>query len=118
VSVRVVGQVSILSTSRKEREYPKIGERAYARSPISCPELVEGSGLFQPFRVLLILRISLNGIHHKFRAKGSCGKGRKFVKMKLGVETDITRFVRRNVPRRLAPREEVLVRMRELGLTA
>ena len=42
----------------------------------------------------------------------------KYALMKLGVETDITRFVRRNVPRRLAPREEVLVRMSELGLTA
>lgn len=42
----------------------------------------------------------------------------KYALMKLGVETDITRFVRRNVPRRLAPREEVLVRMTELGLTA
>jgi transposase len=37
--------------------------------------------------------------------------------MKLGIETDITRFVRRNVPRRLAPREEVLARMEELDLT-
>jgi len=42
----------------------------------------------------------------------------KYALMKLGVETDITRFVRRNVPRRLAPREEVLTRMTELGLTA
>jgi transposase len=42
----------------------------------------------------------------------------KYALMKLGVETDITRFVRRNVPRRLAPREEVLARMIELGLTA
>lgn len=42
----------------------------------------------------------------------------KYALMKLGVETDITRFVRRNVPRRLAPREEVLTRMSELGLTA
>lgn len=42
----------------------------------------------------------------------------KYALMQLGVETDITRFVRRNVPRRLAPREEVLVRMIELGLTA
>ena len=38
--------------------------------------------------------------------------------MKLGVETDITRFVRKNVPRRLAPSEEVLARMTELGLSA
>ena len=42
----------------------------------------------------------------------------KYALMKLGVETDITRFVRRNVPRRLAPREEVLARMTELGLSA
>ena len=41
----------------------------------------------------------------------------KYALMKLGIETDITRFVRRNVPRRLAPREEVLARMGELGLT-
>jgi len=41
----------------------------------------------------------------------------KYALMKLGVETDITRFVRRNVPRRIAPREEVLARMGELGLT-
>lgn len=42
----------------------------------------------------------------------------KYGLMKLGVETDITRFVRKNVPRRLAPREEVLARMTELGLSA
>jgi len=41
----------------------------------------------------------------------------KYALIKLGIETDITRFVRRNVPRRLAPREEVLARMTELGLT-
>ncbi len=41
----------------------------------------------------------------------------KYALMKLGIETDITRFVRRNVPRRLAPREEVLARMEELGLS-
>ena len=40
----------------------------------------------------------------------------KYALMKLGVETDITRFVRRNVPRRIAPREEVLARMEELGI--
>ena len=32
----------------------------------------------------------------------------KYALMKLGVETDITRFVRRNVPRRVASREETL----------
>jgi transposase len=42
----------------------------------------------------------------------------KYALMKLGVETDITRFVRRNVPRRLASRDEVLMRMTELGLSA
>jgi transposase len=42
----------------------------------------------------------------------------KYALMKLGVETDITRFVRKNVPRRLAPRDEVLTRMAELGLSA
>jgi transposase len=41
----------------------------------------------------------------------------KYALMKLGIETDITRFVRRNVPRRIAPRAEVLARMEELGLT-
>jgi transposase len=41
----------------------------------------------------------------------------KYALMKLGVETDITRFVRRNVPRRIAPKAEVLARMQELGLT-
>jgi len=40
----------------------------------------------------------------------------KYALMKLGVETDITRFVRKDVPRRLAPREEVLTRMAELGI--
>ncbi len=40
----------------------------------------------------------------------------KYALLKLGVETDITRFVRKNVPRRLAPREEVLARMAELGI--
>jgi len=37
--------------------------------------------------------------------------------MKLGIETDITRFVRKNVPRRVASNEETLTRMAELGLT-
>jgi len=41
----------------------------------------------------------------------------KYALMQLGVESDITRFVRRDVPRRLAPKEEVLARMTELGLT-
>jgi transposase len=42
----------------------------------------------------------------------------KYALMKLGVENDITRFVRKNVPRRIASREEVLVRMAELGLNS
>src|SRR5215208_249482 len=42
----------------------------------------------------------------------------KYALMKLGVEKDVTRFVRKKVPRRLAPREEVLARMIELGLTS
>jgi len=40
----------------------------------------------------------------------------KYALMRLGVQTDITRFVRGKVPRRIASREEVLVRMAELGL--
>jgi transposase len=40
----------------------------------------------------------------------------KYALMKLGIETDITRFVRKEVPRRIAPRAEVLERMAELGL--
>jgi transposase len=40
----------------------------------------------------------------------------KYALMQLGVKKDITRFVRKNVPRRLAPRDEVLDRMKELGL--
>ena len=42
----------------------------------------------------------------------------KYALMKLGVETDITRFVRKKVSRRLASRDEVLMRMTELGLSA
>ncbi len=41
----------------------------------------------------------------------------KYALMKLGVETDITRFVRKNVARRVASKAEVLARMEELGLT-
>ena len=40
----------------------------------------------------------------------------KYALMKLGVENDITRFVRKNVPRRVASREETLARMQELGI--
>jgi transposase len=40
----------------------------------------------------------------------------KYALMQLGVQTDITRIVRKKVPRRIASREEVLVRMAELGL--
>ena len=42
----------------------------------------------------------------------------KYALMKLGVETDITRFVRKNVPRRVASKEETLARMAELGIPA
>ena len=42
----------------------------------------------------------------------------KYALMKLGIETDITRFVRKDVARRLASKEEVLTRMAELGLTS
>jgi transposase len=42
----------------------------------------------------------------------------KYALMKLGIETDITRFVRKNVPRRLAAKDEVLARMTELSLRA
>ncbi len=41
----------------------------------------------------------------------------KYALMKLGVETDITRFVRKKVPRRVASNAETLARMAELGLT-
>jgi transposase len=40
----------------------------------------------------------------------------KYALMKLGIEKDITRFVRRNVPRRVASNEETLARMAELGI--
>ena len=40
----------------------------------------------------------------------------KYALMRLGVQTDLTRFVRRNVPRRIASQEEVRLRMAELGL--
>jgi len=40
----------------------------------------------------------------------------KYALMKLGVETNITRFVRKNVPRRVASNEETLARMAELGI--
>ena len=42
----------------------------------------------------------------------------KYALMKLGVENDITRFVRKDVPRRLAPKAEVLARMEALGIPA
>ncbi len=41
----------------------------------------------------------------------------KYALMQLGVQNDITRIVRKNVPRRIASREEVLARMTELGMT-
>lgn len=42
----------------------------------------------------------------------------KYALMRLGVETDITRFVRKNVPRRVASNAETLARMEELGIPA
>ena len=62
---------------------------------------------------MLLLSWSLNedvrqGLTYKQFAKHALTK--------LGVETDIIRFVRKNVPRRLASREEVLARMTALGL--
>ncbi|HSB65141.1 MAG TPA: IS110 family transposase [Anaerolineales bacterium] len=41
----------------------------------------------------------------------------KYALMRLGVQTDITRFVRGKVPRRIASKEEVLERMTKLGLS-
>ena len=41
----------------------------------------------------------------------------KYALMQLGVQNDITRIVRKNVPRRIAPRDEVLARLTELGMT-
>ncbi len=41
----------------------------------------------------------------------------KYALMRLGVQTDLTRFVRGKVARRIASKEEVLARITELGLT-
>jgi transposase len=41
----------------------------------------------------------------------------KYALMKLGVENDITRFVRKEIPRRLASKAEVLARMEQLGIS-
>lgn len=41
----------------------------------------------------------------------------KYALMKLGVETDITRFVRKKVARRVASNAETLARMEELGIS-
>jgi transposase len=41
----------------------------------------------------------------------------KYALMKLGVQTDLTRFVRGKVARRIASKEEVLARITELGLS-
>jgi transposase len=62
---------------------------------------------------MLLLSWSLN---ENVRKGMSYKQFAKYALMKLGVEKDITRFVRKNVPRRLAPRDEVLSRMKELGL--
>jgi transposase len=62
---------------------------------------------------MLLLSWSLN---ENVRKGMSYKQFAKYALMQLGVEKDITRFVRKNVPRRLAPRDEVLARMKELGL--
>ena len=62
---------------------------------------------------MLLLSWSLN---ENVRQGLSYKQFAKYALMKLGVEKDITRFVRKNVPRRLAPKDEVLARMKELGL--
>jgi transposase len=56
-------------------------------------------------------------LHEEVRMGLTYQQFAKYALMKLGVENDITRFVRKKVPRRLAPREEVLARMEELGIT-
>jgi transposase len=62
---------------------------------------------------MLLLSWSLN---ENVRKGLSYKQFAKYALMRLGIEKDITRFVRKNVPRRLAPRDEVLARMKELGL--
>jgi hypothetical protein len=47
----------------------------------------------------------------------TCKQFAKYALLKLGVETDITRFVRKDVPRRVASNAETLARMAELGLS-
>lgn len=42
----------------------------------------------------------------------------KYALMRLGVQTDLTRFVRKDVPRRIASKAEVLARLAELDLSA
>jgi transposase len=41
----------------------------------------------------------------------------KYALMRLGVQTDLTRFVRKDVPRRIASKAEVLARLAELDLS-
>jgi transposase len=41
----------------------------------------------------------------------------KYALLRLGVQTDLTSFMRGKVPRRIAPMDEVLARMAELGLS-
>ena len=62
---------------------------------------------------MLLLSWSLN---EKARQGLTYKQFAKHALMKLGVEKDITRIVRKNVSRRLAPRDEVIARMKELGL--
>ncbi len=63
---------------------------------------------------MLLLSWSLN---ENVRQGLSYKEFAKYALMKLGVKNDITRFERRGVPRRLAPKEDVLARMTELDLT-
>lgn len=63
---------------------------------------------------MLLLSWSLN---ENVRKGLSYKEFAKYALMKLGVDEDITRFERRGVPRRLAPKAEVLARMAELELT-
>ncbi len=62
---------------------------------------------------MLLLSWSLN---ENVRKGLSYKQFAKYALMRLGVETDITRFERRGVPRRIASKEEVQARMTDLGL--
>ncbi|MDX9937790.1 MAG: hypothetical protein RBS45_11790 [Anaerolineales bacterium] len=57
------------------------------------------------------------GMDESARLGLTCKQFAKYALLKLGVETDITRFVRKDVPRRVASNAETLARMAELGLS-